>query len=104
LSLAPAEAKLASDGDIWIAATSSNEPAGQIVFRIDSVTAAGLVQSSVGHGKESDNLPAADNQTVLLELFRKSTALFCTRAKVPKVELQVEFSSAPSKPSAATYW
>jgi hypothetical protein len=70
----PAEAQAPSDGDIWIAATSSDEAPCKMLFRIDPATAAALTPSLAGDRQESAQA-STDNQTVLLELFRKGSVL-----------------------------
>jgi flagellar motor switch protein FliN len=100
----PAEAQAPSDGDIWIAATSSDETACQMLFRIDPATAAGLAPSLAGDRQESAQAPSTDNQSVLLELFRKGSVLVSKYAATQKLDLHAELIPAPAELPEATYW
>jgi flagellar motor switch protein FliN len=99
----PAEAQAPSDGDIWIAATSSDEAVCQMLFRIDPATAAGLAPSPAGDRQESAQA-STDNQAVLLGLFRKGSVLVSKYAPTQKLDLHAELIPAPAELPKATYW
>ncbi len=102
---APSHAPAVAEGDIWMAATSSEESSGVVAFRMDRAGARRLAQPAVSEKAEAVEELSGDTKAALLDWMRRAaSALPAYRQSRPDEQLQVDFADSPLDNPAATFW
>jgi len=105
LSEVPADAPAPADTDLWMTVKSATHVEGEIVLRMDRLSALRLAQSPTADNPEGAVQLSAEEKDAVLQGVRHAALSVAKHMQPPPgVEGQVEFSAAPSEPSAPTFW
>jgi flagellar motor switch protein FliN/FliY len=97
----------AGDGDLLAVAASSGGLRGEMSLRLSAATVLRLAQIFMSEPATPEAQPTADHRDAVIELLRQIAGLVTTAAKPRwgEIQLLVELApTAPSWPSAATFW
>ncbi len=96
----PAEAPSATPDDFWLCATVSGKLNGEIAFRMTRAHA----RLVAGEKDETDAPLTPENQSHLLEIFRKAAGLMSRQRQGSDTQIQVEIATTPSWSVATRHW
>lgn len=98
----PADAPAPADDDLWVTATWSGGPSGELSFRMASIAARRLAGATEG----PEQTLSAERKEAVLGWFQKAGALVAAQQKGAghDVQLALECGTAPSWSASASYW